>query len=424
VRYEDLTHAQRDLYYDTLFTSHVMQVVVYHYDRNEQFLGELDPDSYAIVSGQVDVDTTQPVPKQLLMDVQPRTASFVSDIANGPFHPAKFIAVDYWVYVPQIAGGTWVETRVFYGPTTMVQFDETNYVLHVEAQSKESLYLPPNIANNTQNLGGKSKDTKPTLHNLILHLATDMGETRFRLSRAAGKVTFNRTRYDAFARANGAWPYMVNEARRRGFKLWFDRRGNLTLRKMVHQPVVSFTTSNVVDKQGNVAQPPNVASVPQVQFSVTTDGTGGLYYNAVQVYGKLKAKGKVKLLGAAYEPPAALFDSESMARHGHKRLMLLTITTDNVMKRAAAIAQARSSLKDAQLSAQQSSFDCLPVPHLDINDVVALRGDLTAPDGGGTKSFIPQQWTLPLVPSELMSIGYNRPVRVLSKTRGRVRSHR
>lgn len=490
----DIAHSD---YYSMLFDSHTINIEIKLYDQDEKLIGHL-PKRYGLTAGQVDVDLTSDVPRQLSLDLAVEHPgdfkaevwgesgggdAFAAGIEKGPFHPARFIEVVYNVLVNRPKGAdfpsgmpahgtlnTWVSQTVFYGVPTNIQADQQNSTLHIEAQSKEMLLQAPNAHRWTMRrplqLPGKNdlesaharlgKNNKygqkgNTLGNVIRFMAQQYGETKFNVDHAGDRIdltavpAFLQRLYpndivlppkkgfpsrggrgalaDAtrnFIRDKGLWEYLQAFANGFGYHLYYDMEGYLTLTHKQfygtsdHQSVVAVLTNHPVDKTENNSNPPScLATMPAVAFDE------GAWRNECVVMG-VGALANSSLVNAPmaviYEDPNEQGSAQDLERNGMERAMTMTVTVPGFSNKNRAKLYGRRALSNAIAQAEQITVDSLPIPHVDLYQPVGVR--LSEPDGSDSQHntiLVPQKWTLPLVPNQLMSWGFNAPMRVVTK---------
>jgi len=448
-----LEHLKSDYYY-MLFDSHEIDIRVTIYDQNERPIAVLPP---LAISGQVDVDITRPIPRQLTLDLAiPHPSEFNywiwGDSGNdaddnpkdkGLFHPAHFIKVDYGVLVQRPKGyefpsgmppsekgtyHTWVWHTVFYGVPTNITGDEVEHVLHIEAQSKEFLLQHPNTLKWTPITEGAftrfSEGANIQVGKMIGMVARTYGELKQRSAHAHEDIYVGMTETRSFIKKNGAWPYIQQLARGAGYYAYYDNEGYLILRKK--QDWSHLASTRVVADLSN--HPRGHFPVSSVATLPTPGWDQSKWINQVVVSApRSKSARKPIVRAVVYIQPDDRGSYEDLQRHGIDRGMTEYVTANGKLTAAQAIDLGNRTMAEAQAQFDQFTVDCLPFPHLDMYDPVGVF--LTGVDADGDDRshgtiVIPQKWTLPLVPSQLMTIGFNAPVQVISKlTTARVVTH-
>jgi hypothetical protein len=136
----------RQDYLDTLRSSHRMRCSLEVWNADDKLVERLDPNNFSILEGQVDVDASSEVQRQLSVTLA-NTSETIFDPTNpsGALSAQRQLRAIYEVFVLYDGGGEWVEVPVFHGPISRVQRAEGT--VQIEAQSKESLLLPPTRLN-------------------------------------------------------------------------------------------------------------------------------------------------------------------------------------------------------------------------------------------------------------------------------------
>ena len=276
---------------------------------------------------------------------------------------------------------------VFCGPVTL--FEREGAVAKVEAQGKERLMLEPHFVGR-----GYSIRKHTRVDAAIRRVASEVGEERLALPSLPQKL--NRARVVAPDSA----PWLVikgGEENAKGKTLpglldragkdlvpFYDARGRLAARPRSQSVGFTFQESA------------HLTSQPQIQFDLES------FRNTVIVRGGKRKKRKsasARLSLPASHPlsPAAL------ARNGKPRFLIEFLDVDGAKTDRACRKRAQKELGRLAHEGVTASFTCLPVPHIDETDLLAVETDeyrVTFPAG---------QMTLPLTPAE-MSIGATRPV--------------
>lgn len=423
LRFEHLNHDQKHAYINALDESHMMDVQVYTYNKNENLTGIINPSKYNIVSGQVDVDITDPTKpsRKLSMNIYlDKRTDFKDAVENGPFHPAKFIEVVYRVYVASLTN--WVAVPVFYGTPSHIEYDELNETLVVEALSKESLMLPPNKPKRHDSAALDITDVKTfRLHDFIKRVAMNHGETKFRLGKAGSKtkVQIHRKQFDQATKSSGTWPFLFKVAKDNGFHLYYDREGYLVLRNMPNTNVQNFHWKDNV--QWNFVTFTHVSGGRTFKSNCTTLPTviwdEENYRNRVDVFALRTKHSKHPSLiySLRYDVPGVFGSTTDMERNGVPRSMLEIVNHNGVMKEADARHLASRILSSHQLMAQNAQFQALPVPHLEPWGMCRVDG----PNHWGN-AFLARTFSIPLTPNDLMTVGFTWRMHSLGKWRRRL----
>jgi len=429
-------------YYNMLFDSHLMSIEVHILNQNEEDIGRLDPNRYAIISGQVDVDITQAIPRSLSLDMAVENPGDFNEHVwgkspgagtdKGPFHPANYIQVYYKVFVHRPKGwnfpsgmpangteNTWVKVPVFYGPMTHAAGDETRGTLHIEAQSKEMLYNLPNFLEWSDRTAALAviPNAGQTLDEFVEGLLRQYGETKFRLGKTPDThVVDKRNIARAYIKQNGLWPYLQQWTKGYGYNLFFDTEGFCRLRKMPERSEDNTVRvrAQISNHPTSKAPPSCIATLPTVGFEQTT------WRNQVVVdmpwhSASGAATAVIAVVYEQQDEPASELD---LAHNDIPRAMTEFVSNPGHISKEQAVKIGKQTLSQTLLQQEQLQLDCLPFPHLELYDAVGVYLDEL--DGLTTihnPVLIPQKWTLPLVPNQLMTLGYNAPVHVITKTK-------
>jgi hypothetical protein len=390
----DLTGTDLDDYIETLHASHEMRVRLEVWDANDVLVQRLGDDELALVEGQVDVDDQNPIKRQLSMTLA-NTVDTLMDPTNpgAAVHPQNQVRVIYSVYVHFRDGTTdWVEVPVFHGPVTRVERGEST--VSVEAQSKETLLLPPNRLNRSVLPEDAGRVQTFYAGDLIKAIAKRHGETLLRVPRTNRKLPEDAKLFDQASQSDGAWSLM-QKLTPAGMQLFYAADGWLTMRpRRARQPVYVFN-----DGPGG-----EVLSKPLVEYDMT------VFRNTLELHAFEKKTPKQDanpaLRVTVRLPQQHPLSPASLARNGHPRELLKVVKSKHVYADATRAKQdATTMLLREASSALDVKFDTLPVPFLEPGDLVAV--DVK---GLGRYAFQLRAFSLPLTPAS-MSLGYTRRIR-------------
>lgn len=382
IPYDTLTSAQRLAYLDAIRFTHFMRVLVSVYDQNEALVGLLNGN---VVGGQVDFDSTSDIDRTLSIKMVDPHQKFVFD-SMGDIYAKNFVGVVYGVFVPAIQ--RWVDAPLFFGPVS--HYVRNGHDVSIEAAGKESLLMDP---------VKQAPITDPADARVVSYIrsvAAAHGETKFELGQGNGRTTPNSFNFDAArAREMGTWKFLRDLADSINHRLFYDGRGYLVMEPdSRNDPTYTFQ---------------DVDGTPSVGYDLTE------VRNQVNVFGKDKSgndtlKASVQL--AASHPLSEV----SLSRNGVPRTLLEIIKNDNDLTVEDATAKAKRFLEKHSRAVIDVSFDSLVVPHLELGTPAKLRTDAFDAD------FDLKTFTIPLTSSDLMSVGYNKQMKV-AEFRYKVRKH-
>lgn len=408
----DLRGNDLDDYYAALKSSHRFRIRLEVYNSDDELLERYDEDDLPIIEGQVDVDDSADIERQLRLTLANTIESSTSPTNPGSaVTPERQVRINYDVLVA-FRDGTedWVEVPVFHGPVTRVLRDA--FTVQIEAQSKEAYLLPPSRllrsvipqdeATRTVNtVDGERVVTIEEDHkvesyyagHLIKRIAKRHGERKMRIPRTDRKLPETSKIFDKASQEKGVWPLLKQIAGAQ--QLLYTGDGHLTLRTRRHR------NPRYVFNDGANGE---VLSVPAVEWDMTT------FRNTLELRAFQKKQGnekenptlRVKVNLERSHPLSA----RNLERNGTPRELLEVVETDDVYPNAGtARKDAKRLLARLAHNGQSVSFDALPIPHLEPGDLAAL--DVA---GKPRVHFVVHKFSLPLTPAS-MSVGYNRRVR-------------
>lgn len=363
--YSELTTVNRQLYNDTLRTSHRVRTVVTVYDGSEVIEHELN-----VADGQVDVDSTADVTRSLSLTVADPRLKFTF-APMGDVYVDRHVGVVYGVLVPDVG---WVDVPVFRGPVT--GYSRQGHQVNIEAAGKESLMMPPVKQFSLPN---------PTSRFIVAYIenaARAFGETKFDLGLASNRKVPKSFDLDPHkAREKGVWWYLKQLADSVNLELLYDGRGFLRLRPYRPRAIVHNFTDPLAP--------------PSVGFNLSE------VRNIVEVYGKDDKDNdvlKARVVLATSHPLSA----QSLGRAGKPRWLVERVKLDNAkLTRVSAAKIAERMLRQRSTQAVDVSFDSIPIPHIEGGDTCRLVSE------GIDQEFRARQFSIPLGPAS-MSVGYTR----------------
>lgn len=365
---------------DQLTKSRTFGVKIYRLDQNENVLDRINN---RLLEGSVQVDADSDVNRALsLTFLDPQKHLW----ADGTSYASQFVQVYYIVKVPDGVGG-WrdVDIPVFCGPIT--GFARNGPQVMIEAQSKEALLLDPCVLLNPVGIWWDVP-----LQQAINQLMADTGETKIALNALAGQVTRNgRTympgdeRWKALRGGNvgtalgghTALPIMADC--NPPFFLLYDAAGWLTVRPMNTGPLWTFDGEMIL-------------TAPDVTYDALS------FRNHARVESD-NPNGGPPFVGEYSLPPTHPFSPQALARNGVPRYLSIIESDSSFVSSDACAQRAQQLVAESSFAYLDAAFQCLPVPHLEPNDVcqVNFRGD--------TFTFRLKTFTLPLTADSPMTIG-------------------
>lgn len=380
-----LTHAERRAYHRALRHSRLMAIKVTIRDQNEKPVGEL---TTRVLEGSVEVDCSGQIKRRLdlrLLDPYGRLHLSGRSPAPTALFFDRFISVERLDYVAEL--DEWVECPVFWGPLT--RFERQGALVAIEALGKEILALEPAV------VWRHFKRRKGTLATqAIRDILALAGETRFDLPELPGERLPHRL---GLTRHDEAWPRAKRIAKSIDRQMFYDGRGRVRLRNFPQKPCFEFWA---IEADG--APAPTVIGDPVVTYDRE------ILRNVAEVLGRPpKGKRKKRIRGVARAKRRNPLSPHSLARNDVPLHLVITHENDKIRRRPRARTIARRLLRNHLKLGVHPSFSCLPVPHLEENDVVQLVTRDT------TFTFRLRSFSIPLTAEAPMTIGVlpEQPVR-------------
>lgn len=408
----NISKRERDALFDTLRSSHRIRTEAEILDSTEKPIGHFK-DRYGtlkLISGSVDVDATQDVTRSLEME-------FYDPAHRLPFNPETpkesgaftgyFIHVRYCVLVPHFnlfprpdrypapamlpgttgqrlhEGASWYEIPVFWGPITHLSSVAGHTT--IEAQGKESLALDPHFAANSYRLSkGMHVDEA------MMHVLQRLGERRFQMPNLPWKLRAHRAvmpqdepwRVVALGHEDDAGEKvgaLVDRVGKHPHFVHYDGRGYVRV-------------SRLNKKHAHTFDGDWLTSEPEVDYE------GLEYVNRVVVRG-IKPKGKKHRCSASVQLPKENPLSPENLHRADQKPMLRTEFVDTDLDTDKKCRQrALHILEHHSKVALEASFECLPLPMLEENDLVRVRTENLHVE------FPVKQFSIPLT-AGAMSIG-------------------
>lgn len=344
-----------------------------------------------VLSGQVDVDSSQDVERSCSVEVlDPDNA--LGLLGTGPTDPKviadKLVQVTYDVRVPELA--RWVSVPVFTGQITKA--DATDQGVQITGQGMESLLNAGTSMHYSYPRGWRKTD-------IISNILAKNGETFRQITRWNAKTTGDTV----IASGQAPWPVMKQLAKSltttESTSPWlgYDGRGFAVLRSHSGASKWTFDTSQLT-------------GIPKVTFDQS------VMRNLVVATGNSTGSGKKAPSGIAKAPSSDPFSAQRLARGGVPRWVREEITGDWASDKEAQAA-ANAKLSELLKAGVDVELESLIVPHLEPRDVIRVVTDTWMWDLQVTK------FTIPLAASQAMSHGRHTLVRPKIKyaAKGRTR---
>ena len=371
---------------DALTTAHSIRIRVQVLDMEMKSTGQVL--TQRIVDGQVNVDSKAAVTRSCTItfhDVDRQLDFDSNSPADGALYADRMLRVWYGVRKP---GGEWIDVPIFTGP--VVGLTRDGELVQVECQGKESLSLGASWRTKTY----KKHQRKTAVIRAVMEAE---GERHFDFEGFKGDLPGDRS----LTPQKSSWEFAQKIAQSMGgAQLFYDGFGRLRLRRDPRRSVWTFR-----DGDGGTLQ-----TVPHVTFSTAE------VRNAVRVVGK-KPKGHTrKVRATAVAPAGHPLSPKRLGRNGEGRYLAEFIEDASIGSEAEARRVAKSKLAKALAEVVTVEADAHVVPHLEEDDPVrfATRAfSMSAPLS---------KFTIPLVHSEPMAVGYHRRTLKLGKKNPRVSS--
>ena len=363
-----LTADEQREFHLTLTRDHDIDVRVSLLDMDERHLGDM---SGWLLAGQVVVDADEAVTRSCqitLLDPEGRAGVDSSNPAWSVWLD-RMISVSYGVWVESL--GRWVRTPLFRGPITKASRDGA--VLEIEALGKEHLL---------RNDGGIVKSYAAGIRRttVIRDILQRMGERNMVVPSWPAR-TSQASVMPKLGAQSDPWPWIEKIAKSIRAQAFYDGAGTFRLR---YPP----TRTSWWWYESHLLSTPKI-SVDDAEL-----------VNTVWVKGQ-PPEGKKWVIEAHGSLPAWHHKSpESLGRRGVPRYVTEVVEDDSIRTVADAETARDRRLKEIIADDVTAEFECFPVPHLDPEDVGHLAW------GDDPVSFRIRKFTVPLVASESMSVGY------------------
>lgn len=372
-----------------LKTHHRVDIILQLMDLSHRHLSE---HSDILLGGQVNIDVTAEVTRNASVDLRdPLHKLQLDDKApeDGSLFYTRMIRLTFVISPPD--NSVHYPIPIFTGPISRVT--RNGPVVTVEAQGKEVLSFGTIWTARTLKKGLKKTEA-------IQRIMGWTGETKMQfLDRGAHLgVDVNANRKSTF------WKLARKIAGGMNLQLFYDGRGVLRLRRQPTKSVYEFTDDGVM------------VSLPQTGYAMKDE-----FFNAVEIVGgKPKGKKEKKKKDIRYRmvaPRNHPFSPWNMGRNGTPRFIPKVIEDDSIKSKKAAKAVAKRELNNGLTQTAEVSFDSLPIPYLEENDLYRYRTKTTS----GRARL--KQMSIPLTVDGTSSIGFIKKTSPRVKG-GRHRHHR
>ena len=368
-----LTSREQAAFHRQLETGYDLDVRVELMDLEENRLATL---TSWIMGGQVVVDADEMTTRSCqltLLDPEHRSGIDPST-AGAPTYLNRMIYVTYGVWVDSLE--RWVRVPVFRGPISKV--DRDGDTLDIEALGKEHLLRREAGWSKVYPAGALRTD-------VIKDIARKSGERRLSIP-SWRQRTGKSTVMVKLGVQSHPWSWMRIAAHSMRAQIWYDGSGRLRLRKRPTRVSWHFKEHHLL-------------STPKV----TVDDEE--IFNHVWVKGAAPEGKKTVIEARGFIAASHRFSAQRLARNGHYGRLTDKIEDDSIRSLHDARVARDRRIKEIEIVDYTVEFDCIPVPHLDPNDMAHLAWD-EAPGQFRVKKF-----TIPLVAGESMSMGYTKETR-------------
>lgn len=358
---------------ELLATQHRIDIIVELMDLSHNHSGDI---SKTLLSGQVNIDTTADTATRsaTLELLDPTFKLKLDDDApnDGSLYFTRMVKITYSIATPDRSERYFIP--IFCGPITKV--DRTGAIVDVEAMGKEIL-----ASDNVWR--GKTYKKRLKKTDVIEAIMRAAGEAESKMQFVHRKTLMGHN--VSSTRKVTFWSLARKIAGSMRLQLFYDGRGVLILRRRPSRTVHTFNGQTMV-------------SEAQIGYDNDED------YNAVLIIGGKPKGAKKKLTYRHVAPKTSALSPDNLGRNGTKRYIPLIIEDDSIKSRKAAKARAKRELAEALRQDIEVTFDALPMPFLEEDDLCNFRTQTAA------GSFRLQKMTIPLTADGDSSIGYLRRV--------------
>jgi hypothetical protein len=386
-----LTRAEFNDLCALLVTHHHIRVELSLMDLSHRHLANL---SNKLLGGQVNMDATgDEATRTASVELLDPTHSLKLDgdsPEDGSVYYTRMIRI---VYIVQNVERTQsYRIPIFTGP--LVKVDRSGPVLSLEAAGKEKLSMSAVWKGKTFKKGLKKTFVIRQIMEELAGEAAKYLTIPNRTVKLPQKLSVNRE--------TTAWAVARNIAKSMGMQLFYDGYGRGMLRKMPGKSVYVFRAKGAL------------LSNPQATFDTESVA------NAVEIIGGKPKGAKKKVTYRLVAPRTHALSPVAMGRFGNPRYIPETVEQDSIRSVKDARQLARATLKNRLAESVDVSFDSLPIPFLEENDLCRVESDEFSGNFRLTKM------TIPLVASGVSTVGYlkrvtpnRRQIRIRNNTRRR-----
>lgn len=339
----------------------------------------------SILSGQVDVDTSQECERSASLEVwdpDNRLGLDAGDPTSGGAYLDRMIQIHYGVRVDSLQA--WVWAPVFTGPISSLK--RADGVATMEAQGKESLLLAPTAMTITYDRGWAKSS-------ILANALQRFGEKFRKITRWSAKTTGRIV----LSGTEKPWPILKKIAGQlassaAGTDPWFGYNGSGFAVLQSHSHATRWTFKpgdggSILDKEPELSYD---ASVVRNYVRVTSGDSGN---------------GKAAITATATAPKSSPFSPQNLGRGGVPRYIMEDVQGENITTKQQAQKLADQTLTNLLRSSVSVEFNSLVIPHLEPRDEVEVRTDKWR------WRFQLTKFTIPLSADGQMSIGRNVLVR-------------
>lgn len=381
-----LRHAELRALHRLLAEQHSVHVRLQVLSLDHDYVGDI---SKRLLGGQVNIDADADITRTLELDLFDPYNNLHLDSDSpddGALYLDRMIRVIYVVTSPY--KGDSYDIPIFCGPIR--KLDRNQNVIHLEAHGKESLSLANMWRGHTYKKGLR----KTTVIRRILDDL--MGENRRYIPDRKARTPRNVD----LGRESSPWKVARRVAASMGCQLFYDGRGQARLRRWPTKSIFTFDGAHLLTD-------------PVAGYDL--DGV----VNAVSVRGA-KPKGakkhiKVRVVAKRSHP----LSPWRLGRGDVPLYLPEFIEDDEIRTKKDAREVAKRHLRRGLIQSVDVTFDSLPIPHLEPDDVCRVHTEQFS------ARFRLAQASIPLTADGKMSVGYLRRVTPNRRAiRGRRRKHK
>lgn len=363
-----LAEADKITYMTGLTQAHTIRVRTDILDMDHNLMGRT---TGRVLSGQVDVDTSQAITRSCALTVLDPDHLLNLDSSatfGGSLFLDRMVRISYGV---KSAGLDWVDVPIFTGPISDLRRDGD--VVTLAARGKEVLLLGPASTHRTWKAGSYKTS-------VLADVLAMFGERFTDISHMSTKTT----KPISLAPTTIPWDLVQSIARSWGSgRVVYDGAGYARFQTPNNAPQWTF--------RGGTGG--TLLSKPRVAYDITD------VRNFVVVTGATPTKGGKAVVGLAHAPSAHPLSADSLGRGGVRRYLREDIQDNTITTQAAANARAQQELESRLNTGLQLDFTGMVIPFLEPHDVVAVE------HGAWSTSSALTTYTIPLTANGTMSIG-------------------